>query len=86
VSFDSYQDTGRRGRHGTSIRATIAEIRDLKARQGIFHADNTVRTVDEERAELERGFNLWWNSWIEPRLEALACRDKKYIPKERPNA
>jgi len=77
VSFHTH-----RTRYEGTIRATVAAIRDYKKRQGIFEQDNTVRTPEELRAELERGFDLWWDSWIEPQLEHLARKDKKYIPKE----
>jgi hypothetical protein len=79
VSFHTY-----RSRYEGTIRATVAGIRDKKRRQCIFELPDRILTLEELRAELERGFNLWWDSWIEPELEHLARKDKKYIPKERP--
>jgi hypothetical protein len=78
MAFQTY----RRSRYSGTIRATIAEIRDLKKRMCTFDEPNRIMTQDELRAELERRFNLWWDSWIEPQLEHLARKDKKYVPKE----
>ncbi len=57
----------------------IEEIRDHR-RRACFHeltfVDMPVPTSPAQKkwleAQLRRSFDLWWDSWIEPRLEIIA--------------
>ncbi len=57
------------------------EIRNLKKRTGVFDSTfipNEVEVTPAQAAAvaraIERQFNSWWDSWIEPELQYLEKR------------
>ncbi len=71
-------------RHPPSLRGLVAEIRDSKAQCSMFGRSSVFETdplTSAQQARCQEHFDMWWRSWVDPKLERIALKDKRYVPK-----